>query len=81
VICARRHVHMSPEDALSFGTRDKDIIAVDVEGDRPLVFGDVVVRVNPDYRLDLHVDTDEANAADVASGMVGYLESIQSRAA
>ena len=41
----------------------------------------MVVRVDPDFRLDLHVDTDEANAADVSNGMVAYLEAIQSRAA
>ncbi len=53
---------MSPEDALRFGLRDKYVVRVRVEGDRELIFGDVVVRVNPNYRLAMHIDTDEGNA-------------------
>jgi len=79
VICSVRHIHMSPEDALRFGLRDKDVVMVRVEGERPLIFGDVLVRVKPDFRLDMHIDTDEANAAGIVTGMVGYLEAIQSR--
>ena len=79
VICSARHIHMSPEDALRFGLRDGDIVMIRVEGERPLIFGDVLVRVKPNFRLDMHVDTDEANAAGITTGMVGYLEGIQSR--
>ncbi len=79
VICAARHIHMSPEDALSFGLKDRDICMVRVEGERTLIFGDVLVRVNPDYRLSMHIDTDEANAANIRTGMVGHLVSIQDR--
>jgi acetate kinase len=79
VILALRHIHMSPEDALSFGLRDKDIVRVRVEGERTLTFEDVLVRVNPDYRLSMHIDTDEANAANITTGMVGYLVGIQDR--
>jgi acetate kinase len=70
---------MSPEDALSFGLRDKDIVRVRVEGERTLTFEDVLVRVNPDYRLSMHIDTDEANAANITTGMVGHLVGIQDR--
>jgi len=81
VICAARHVHMSPEDALRFGVRDKDVIEVRVAaGRRPLVFGDVLVRVHPDFRLDMHVDTDEANAAELERDAVGFMTGIQGRA-
>ena len=80
VICARRHIHMSPEDAMAFAVRDRDVVRIRVEGDRELIFGDVIVRVNPDYRLDMHIDTDEANAAELSFGAVGYLDSIQHRA-
>jgi len=79
VICAQRHIHMTPEDALRFRVRDKYIVRVRVEGERELIFGDVVVRVNPAYRLAMHIDTDEGNAASIRTGMLGYIEDIQNR--
>jgi acetate kinase len=79
VICAARHIHMSPEDALSFGLKDRDICMVRVEGERALIFGDVLVRVNPDFRLSMHIDTDEANAANIRTGMEGRLVGVQDR--
>ena len=79
VICAQRHIHMSPDDAMRFRLRDKYVVQVRVEGDRELIFGDVVVRVNPNYRLAMHIDTDEGNAANIRTGMLGYIEEIQSR--
>ncbi|OGC41365.1 hypothetical protein A2Y85_02090 [candidate division WOR-3 bacterium RBG_13_43_14] len=79
VICAARHIHMSPEEALSFGLRDRDIVMIRVEGERKLVFGDVLVRVHPDFRLAMHIDTDEANAAKIKTGMQGHLVGIQER--
>ncbi len=79
VICAQRHIHMSPEDALSFGLRDKDMVMVVVKGERTLTFGDVLVRVAPDFKLAMHLDTDEANAASISEGAVGYLSGIQER--
>jgi acetate kinase len=77
VICALRHIHMTPEDALKFGLRDKNKVRVRVESSRELVFGDVVVRVNPKFKLAMHIDTDEANAANVGKDVVGYIEAIQ----
>ncbi len=79
VICALRHIHMTPEDALSLGLKDKDIVRVRVEGDRELIFGDVLVRVHPDFKLAMHIDTDEANAANIKTGVSGFIDSIQSR--
>ncbi|HOW56360.1 MAG TPA: acetate/propionate family kinase [Smithellaceae bacterium] len=79
VICAKRHIHMSPEEALSLGLRDRDSVMVKVKGIRELIFGDVLVRVHPDYRMDMHLDTDEANAAQISEGTVGYIEAIQHR--
>lgn len=79
VICALRHIHMGPEDALSFGLRDRDIVTVKVEGERTLIFGDILVRVDPNFRLSMHIDTDEANAAHIITGMGGYLVDIQDR--
>jgi acetate kinase len=79
VICARRHLHASPEEALMLGLRDKDEVSIRVTGERPIVFGDVAVRVHPEYRLDVHVDTDEANAARLDRGAVGYIENVDVR--
>ena len=79
VICALRHIHMSPEDALRYGLRDKCLVKVRTVGGLWLVFGDVLIRVNPNYRLAMHIDTDEANAAKISTGMTGYIDEIQSR--
>jgi len=79
VICAQRHIHMSPEDAMRFRVRDNYVVRVRVEGERELIFGDVVVRVNPAFRLAMHIDTDEGNAGNLKTGMLGYIEEIQSR--
>jgi acetate kinase len=79
VICAQRHIHMTPEDALRFHVRDNYVVRVRIEGERQLIFGDVVVRVNPGFRLAMHIDTDEGNAGNIRTGMLGYIEAIQSR--
>ena len=79
VICSVRHIHMSPEDALSFGLKDRDIVKIEVQGERTLTFGDVLVRVHPDFRLSMHIDTDEANAANIRTGMEGILVDVQDR--
>lgn len=74
-----RHIHMSPAEALQYGLRDKYIVRVKVEGDRELVFGDVLIRVSPNYKLAMHIDTDEANAAHITTGVQGVIDGIQSR--
>ncbi|MBN2506862.1 MAG: acetate/propionate family kinase [Verrucomicrobia bacterium] len=79
VICALRHIHMAPADALHYGVKDKATVRVRVPGERELVFGDVRVRVSPDFRLAMHIDTDEANAAHLETGTLGYLDGIQSQ--
>ena len=70
---------MSPDDALRFRVRDNTVVRVRIAGERELIFGDVVVRVNPAFRLAMHIDTDEGNAGNIRTGMLGYIEGIESR--
>ncbi len=77
VILAHRHVHMSPAQATDYGVVDKDMIKVRVEGEREMTMGDVIVRVSPDYTLDMHIDTDEANAAGLNNDSVVAFDGLQ----
>ena len=73
VMAAKRHIHMTPEDAEKAGIVDKQIISVETNcNGRALTFGDVVVRVSDKFATRMHIDTDEANAA----GIVGEVEGI-----
>ena len=64
VIAAKRHIHLTPADAEEFGVSDKEIVSVKIDSNgRSTIFGDVVVRVNPNFAAAMHIDTDESNAA------------------
>ena len=67
-IIANRHIHMSLEDGARFHVKDGDTVTVDVEGTRRTRWYDVQVRVHKDFRLEMHVDTDDANAAGIGNG-------------
>ena len=70
VIVAKRHIHFTPAEAEAAGVKDKEIVSVKVESEgRTTVFGDVVVRVNPNFSAAMHIDTDESNAS-AAFGLV-----------
>jgi len=62
-IIAKRHIHMTPADAETYGVENGQIVSVKIDSERSAVLGDVVVRVNPNFSLAMHIDTDEANAA------------------
>jgi acetate kinase len=79
VIYAQRHMHMTPTDARRLGLESGDVVRLRVEGDREMIFGDVAVRVSPKFQLEFHLDTDEANAAELNTGDIAYLDSIQKR--
>lgn len=66
VIVAKRHVHMTPDEAREIEVKDGDILRVKVEGDRGLIFENVVARVHETYAWAMHIDTDEGNAAGMA---------------
>ncbi|MDF2835323.1 MAG: Propanediol utilization protein [Paenibacillus sp.] len=68
VIVAARHIHFHTSDADRFGIADKDRLRVRVGGDRGVIFEQVIARVSSDYALDMHIDTDEANAAGIRNG-------------
>lgn len=63
VIAAARHIHMHTSDAQKYGLKDKDIVKVKVDGERGLIFENVLVRVSDSYALEFHVDVEEGNAA------------------
>ena len=67
VIIAKRHVHLTPEDAEKFGIVDKQIVKVKVKGERALIFDEVIARVGPEYATYMHIDYDEVNAAALSS--------------
>ncbi len=67
-IIANRHIHMSPEDGVRFGVKDGDYVTVDAVGTRRTRFYDVQVRVNEAFRLEMHIDTDDANAVGLGNG-------------
>lgn len=67
-IVAMRHIHMSPADAMAAGVHDGDIVSVKADNERGTVFNQVKIRVDESFTLEMHIDTDEANASKIATG-------------
>ncbi len=67
-IIANRHIHMSEEEGAAFGLKDGDYVTVEANGERRTTFYDVQVRVSKAFRLEMHIDTDDANAAGIGNG-------------
>lgn len=67
-IIAMRHIHMSPRDAMAAGVHDGDIVSVKADNERGTIFNHVKIRVDDSFTLEMHIDTDEANAAKITTG-------------
>ena len=67
-IVAARHIHMSPADAVACGVSDGDYVSVKVENERGTTFNNVKIRVDESFTLEMHIDTDEANASEIKQG-------------
>ena len=67
-IVAMRHIHMSPKDAMAAGVKDGDIVSVKADNDRGTIFNHVKIRVDESFTLEMHIDTDEANASQISQG-------------
>jgi putative phosphotransacetylase len=73
LICAARHIHMGPNDATRFQVTNGQRVQVKVTGQRGVIFDNVLIRVSPNYKLEMHIDVDEANAAQIKNGQFGVL--------
>lgn len=73
LIVAKRHIHMSVADAQNFGVTNGQIVKVKTNGERGLIFDEVVIRVSDAYALDMHIDLEEGNAAGLQQGDRGTL--------
>ncbi|MBR2384843.1 MAG: phosphate propanoyltransferase [Clostridia bacterium] len=68
-IIASRHIHMSPADAEKAGVKNGEVVSVKVDNERATTYNNVLIRVDPTFTLEMHIDTDEANAAKISTGM------------
>lgn len=80
VIVAARHIHMSPADAAKYSVSDNQKVQVHMDGERPTVFKDVIVRVNKDYSLAMHIDFDEGNSCGLGKNAQGRIMDVAQEA-
>ncbi len=73
VIVAKNHIHMNEEDSVRLGVRDKELVNVRVRTERPVIFEDVLVRVNKNFVLSMHIDYDEGNCCKLDKGTYGEI--------
>ncbi|MBO3443116.1 ethanolamine utilization phosphate acetyltransferase EutD [Clostridium sp. CCUG 7971] len=73
LMAAKRHVHMTPDDAKKFNVSDNEVVQVKVFGQRPLIFDDVIIRVNENFETFMHIDYDEANACGFSKGCLARI--------
>lgn len=73
VVIALRHIHLSPAQAIEAGVKDKEVVSIKFEGERGLVFDNVLVRSGEGHEREIHLDTDEGNAAGLSNGTLGEI--------
>ncbi len=73
VLVAKRHIHMTPEDARKFGVKDRQTVQLQTFTQRPVIFKDTMVRISPDFATYVHLDYDEANACGFQNGDLGRI--------
>lgn len=73
LIIAQAHIHMAPEDANRFDVQNGEHVTVEIDGIRPVAYRNVKIRVSEKYRLEMHIDTDEANAGMISKGAIGQI--------
>ncbi|MBQ9148266.1 MAG: phosphate propanoyltransferase [Oscillospiraceae bacterium] len=73
VIAAQRHLHLTPEDGLRFGVKDRQVVKLQTFSSRPTIFADTVVRISPAFQTAAHLDYDEANACGFVKGDLGRI--------
>lgn len=72
-IRSSRHIHMHPDDALRLGVKDREYVRIRIPGETGVVFDNCLIRINPSFKLELHLDTDDANAAGVHCGSIAEI--------
>ena len=77
LIIAQAHIHMSPKDAARFGVQNGEYVTVETDGNRPIAYRQVKIRISERYRLEMHIDTDEANAGLITKEAFGHLVKLQ----
>ena len=77
LIIAQAHIHMSPADSARFQVADGQSVQIKVEGIRPIILSNVIIRVSERYRLEMHIDTDEANAGLIQQGTFAEMVNAQ----
>jgi acetate kinase len=68
-ICAWRHIHLHTDEGKRLGVKDRDVVSVEVHsGEKSLTFGNVLIRISEQFKMEMHIDTDEGNAAEIGAG-------------
>ena len=72
-VVAKRHLHVTPDDAVKLGIAGRETIQVQTEGERGLIFGEISVRVSENFSTAVHIDYDEMNAANLSGEIYGEI--------
>lgn len=73
VIVAKNHIHMNEEEAKELNVKDKDLVKIKVHSERPVIFEDVLIRVNKNFKLSMHIDYDEGNSCMLDKDSYGVI--------